>query len=147
MSRRSRTSSEGFSRRTDLPITFEVQGDLNSSGPATDGAIYRVVQEALSNVHRHARAHHASVQLVAGRTMTHVVIADDGLGMPIHVCAGVGLSGMRSRLSELGGRLSVYSRSPGTAVIGSVPAQNRINHGGDLLLPYHAHDQSDALAV
>ena len=79
--------------------------------------------------------------------MTHVVIADDGVGMPVQVCAGVGLSEMRSRLSELGGRLSIYSRSPGTAVIGSVPAQNRINHGGDLMLPYHAHDQSDALVV
>jgi signal transduction histidine kinase len=137
---------EGFGRRTDLPVTFEVVGDPKFCCPAAEGAIYRVVQEALSNVHHHARAHHASVQLVAGRSMTHVVIADDGVGMPAHICAGVGLSGMRSRLSELGGRLSVHSRSPGTAVIGSVPAQNRISHGGDLVLPYHSHEHIDELA-
>jgi glucose-6-phosphate-specific signal transduction histidine kinase len=78
--------------------------------------------------------------------MTHVVIADDGIGMPSHVTAGVGLSGMRARLAELGGRLFVYaSRPPGTVVIASVPLKTRINRGGGLSLPYHTHEHSDAL--
>jgi two-component system, NarL family, sensor kinase len=138
---------EGFSRRTDLPVTFEVSGDPQFCCPAAEGALYRVVQEALSNVHRHSKASAASVLLRQGRTMTHVVIADNGVGMPAHVCAGVGLSGMRARLSELGGRLFVYSsRTPGTAVIASVPCKRHVNLGGDLALPYEAHEPSEELA-
>ena len=52
--------------------------------------------------------------------MSIMDIADDGIGMPDVVRAGVGLAGMRSRLSELGGRLSFRSRFPGTAVVASI---------------------------
>jgi two-component system NarL family sensor kinase len=138
---------EGFSRRTDLPVTFEVVGDPQFCCPAAEGALYRVAQEALSNVHRHSKATAASVLLRRGKTMTHVVVADNGVGMPAHICAGVGLSGMRSRLAELGGRLFVYSsRRPGTAVIASVPAKKHINLGGDLALPYEAHEVIETIA-
>jgi glucose-6-phosphate-specific signal transduction histidine kinase len=79
--------------------------------------------------------------------MSHVVVADNGVGMPAHVCAGVGLSGMRARLAELGGRLFVYStRSPGTAVIASVPLKKHINLGGDLALPYQGHEANETVA-
>ena len=78
---------------------------------------------ALSNIHRHAKANHASVRLSQGKSFTHVVIIDDGIGMPDHARSGVGLAGMRSRLAELGGRLSILSRSKGTAVIASIPAK------------------------
>ena len=138
---------EGFSRRTDLPVSFEVAGDPQFFTPAAEGAIYRVVQEALSNIHRHSKATAASVLLRRGRTMTHVVIADNGVGMPAHFCAGVGLSGMRARLAELGGRLFVYSsRSPGTAVIASVPIMHHLNLGGDLALPCHGHECIEAIS-
>lgn len=137
---------DGFSRRTDLQVSFDIEGDPHFFSPAAEGAVYRVVQEALSNVHRHAKASRATVRIVSGRVMTHVVIADDGIGMPSHVTAGVGLSGMRARLAELGGRLFVYaSRPPGTVVIASVPLKTRINRGGGLSLPYHTHEHSDAL--
>lgn len=118
---------EGFGRRTSLTTTFKMLGDLNLRTPAAEGAIYRVVQEALSNVHRHANASQATIRLSSSKHMTHVVIADDGRGMPHEITAGVGLAGMRSRLAELGGRLWIRPRSPGTAVIASLP--NRSHSG------------------
>ena len=117
-----RSLVEGFGRRTGLDVEFEVIGEPHICCPAAEGAIYRIVQEALSNVHRHSKAKHARVRLSHHGDVTHTVIADDGIGMPIVISSGVGLAGMRSRLAELGGRLSIRSRAPGTAVIASVPA-------------------------
>ena len=114
---------EGFSRRTGLDVKFETIGEAQTWSPAAEEAAYRIVQEALSNVHRHSNASHATVRLSQREAITHVIIADDGTGMPDHVRSGVGLAGMRSRLSELGGRLFIRSRSPGTAVIASIPAK------------------------
>ena len=114
---------EGFSRRTGLDVKFETLGEAQMWSPAAEEAAYRIVQEALSNVHRHSNARHATVRLSQREAITHVVIADDGIGMPDHVRSGVGLAGMRSRLSELGGRLFILSRSAGTTVIASIPAK------------------------
>jgi signal transduction histidine kinase len=125
---------EGFGRRTGLNVEFELAGRPRPRSLSAEGALYRVVQEALSNVHRHSKATHATVRLSGNKAMTHLVIADDGIGMPDVIRAGVGLSGMRSRLSELGGRLFIRPRSPGTAVIASVPAERRTSLGSDVLL-------------
>jgi len=114
---------EGFSRRTGLDVKFEAVGEAQMCNPAAEGAAYRIVQEALSNVHRHSNARRATVRLSQREAITHIVIADDGTGMPDYVRSGVGLAGMRSRLSELGGRLFIRSRSPGTAVIASIPVK------------------------
>jgi two-component system NarL family sensor kinase len=112
---------EGFGRRTGLDIRFDLVDVPRICSPTAEEALYRVVQEALSNVHRHSQARHVTVRLSQGKAVTHVVIADDGVGIPILARPGVGLPGMHARLTELGGRLSIRRRSPGTAVIASVP--------------------------
>ena len=61
--------------------------------------------------------------------MSHLVIADDGVGISSETLAGagqagVGLAGMRARLAEIGGRLSVRALSPGTAILASVAAEH-----------------------
>jgi len=117
---------EGFARRTDLDVQLDLVDEPRLCCPAAEGAIYRVVQEALANVHRHSHARHATVRLSQGQAVTHVVISDDGTGIPAAVASGVGLSGMRARLAELGGRLTIRRRSPGTAVIASVPSDRGI---------------------
>jgi two-component system, NarL family, sensor kinase len=114
---------EGLSRRTELDVKFETVGEAQICNSAAEEAAYRIVQEALSNVHRHSNARKATVRLTQREAIMHIVIADDGAGMPDHVRSGVGLAGMRSRLSELGGRLFIRSRTPGTAVIASIPAK------------------------
>ena len=115
--------AEGFARRTELNVKFETEGQTQICSPAAEGAIYRIVQEALSNVLRHSKAKHVTVRLVRGKANTHAVIADDGIGMPDELSPGVGLAGMRSRLTELGGRLSIRSHSSGTVIIASIPAE------------------------
>lgn len=111
---------EGFGRRAGLTTSFEADGVTEVQWQNARVAIYRVLQEALSNVHRHARATQLSVRLIGRRSMIHVIVADNGKGIPADVQPGVGLLGMRARLAELGGRLIVRDLAPGTAVIGSV---------------------------
>jgi signal transduction histidine kinase len=111
----------GFSRRAELKSSFEIVGGPPNLALRVQMAIYRVVQEALANVHRHARATELAVRLVArGRTL-HVLIVDNGRGIPVNINPGVGLLGMRSRLDELAGRLTVRNISPGTVIIASLP--------------------------
>jgi two-component system NarL family sensor kinase len=116
---------EGLGRRTGLEASFQIEGDAVPIAEAAQGALYRIAQEALSNVHRHARATRVRIILSFRGLATHLVIADDGIGIPPETAAGagsagVGLASMRSRLSEIGGRLTLQSLSPGTAVIASV---------------------------
>lgn len=124
----------GFGRRTGLNIVLNVDDDLRLS-PAAEVATYRMVQEALSNVHRHAHATDVAVGLFQRRSFLHVAVADNGVGMLPHVRRGVGLSSMRARITELGGRLSIRSTNPGTMLIASVPAQGELRTAGDLVLP------------
>ena len=115
---------EGFGRRTGLALQFQMVGAWQVAYPAGEGAIYRIVQEALSNIHRHSKAAHAKVRLSGNEKMMHAVISDDGIGMPNVIRSGVGLAGMRSRLTELGGRLTIRSHVPaGTSLIASVPVK------------------------
>jgi len=102
--------------------------------PAAEVAVYRVVQEALSNVHRHARATHAAVGIYLRRSMLHIAIVDNGIGMPERVRKGVGLSSMRERIDEIGGRLMIRHGKPGTVIIASVPTHPGIQRKGDLAI-------------
>ncbi len=121
----------GFARRTGLSITMNLDDELRLA-PAIEVAIYRLVQEALSNIHRHAQATYATVSLLQRRSILHVVVADNGVGMPAKVRRGVGLSSMHDRIEELGGRLIVSPADPGTVLIASLPANAEIRCVGDL---------------
>ena len=124
--------TDGFARRTGLKVELHVQDDLKATWQAAEMALYRVVQEALSNVHRHAHATEIAVGLFTRRSMTHVVVTDNGAGMPSQVARGVGLASMRERVICLGGRFSIRSAGQGTAVIASLPLQPVIRAVGDL---------------
>lgn len=113
----------GFGRRSGLRPSLLWAGDRAPVEHPTEIALYRVVQEALSNVHRHARAVHVAVTVSHSGDVTEVRIRDDGLGIPPHPAYGVGLSGMRARLEEVGGSLTIRSISPGTEVVAMVPSQ------------------------
>lgn len=112
---------EGFGKRAGLKTSFTVEGDCEVGSPEVEHTIFRMVQEGLSNVHRHAKASKLTVQLIARRRMMHVVVADNGRGIPIDLNPGVGLQGMRSRMRELGGRLTIHRASPGTVLAASLP--------------------------
>jgi two-component system, NarL family, sensor kinase len=118
---------EGFGKRIGLKVSFDLRGEPGALSEAAETAIYRLAQEALSNVHRHAHATCVRLTLHFRDSATHFVVADDGIGISRKTragtaCEGVGLASMRSRLAEVGGRLSIRALSPGTAVIATVPA-------------------------
>ncbi len=95
-----------------------VSGDLAGLPSAVETAVYRIVQEALTNVRRHARAGAAEVEVEVTRTGTlRVRISDDGAGLPSTARAGVGTVSMRERAAELGGTCAITSRPGGGTVV------------------------------
>jgi len=98
--------------------------ELPSLPAAVEVACYRIAQEALTNVSRHARARTCRVHLAVDRAsaMLELEITDDGVGMPEGRRAGVGLSSMRERAEELGGTCGVEpAPTGGTRVLARLP--------------------------
>lgn len=124
----------GFARRTKLAIDVHTDEPVTAS-PAIQAAIYRTAQEALSNSHRHAHATRVAVGLYGRRSCIHLVIADNGAGMPEDLRRGVGLSSMRARVKELGGKFRIRSGHPGTVVMASFPLHADLRAVGDMALP------------
>jgi PAS domain S-box-containing protein len=121
----------GFSQRSGLPVTLELPPDLPRLPNSTEIALFRVLQESLTNVHRHAQSSSAEIRLETGPEWVTLRVTDHGRGIEAEALrkirmdgtqAGVGLAGMRERLHELGGRLEIYSGSTGTTIEASVPA-------------------------
>jgi signal transduction histidine kinase len=115
--------AESFVEQTGLTLDVETQlGDVRSPGEV-ETALYRMVQEALTNVIKHARAHHVSIVLTGGRGAITALIEDDGRGFdPDAVREGMGLDGMRERLGLIGGKLIIESRpGGGTTLVAKVP--------------------------
>ena len=95
-----------------LRISVDVPTALPPLTAAVEVAAYRVAQEALTNVVRHADARTATVRLTVDPSALTVAVEDDGTGLPADVVAGVGLSSMRERTAEMGGTCAV-ERVPG----------------------------------
>jgi len=112
-------------RSAGLPVTVNVTGAQRPLPTDVDQAAYRIVQEALTNVGRHAGQARASVQLHYTRDCLTVQVDDDGKGTGKTAAGdGLGLIGMRERVSALGGRLHAGPRdSGGFQVRAELPAR------------------------
>jgi signal transduction histidine kinase len=90
-----------------VPVSLDVSGTLTSLPAAVDLAAYRIVQESLTNVLRHAGAATAAVRISAGDDGLTVAVSDTGRGgSPSPSGGGHGLAGMRERVTALGGSLN-----------------------------------------
>ena len=104
-----------------LSVLVEVPEDVPNLPAAVEVAVYRITQEALTNVVRHARAKSCVVHLAVNEDVG-LKIVDDGVGIPAERSAGVGLSSMRERASELGGSCVVEAAPKGgTRVLVRLP--------------------------
>jgi signal transduction histidine kinase len=108
-------------RGTGLPVTLSVSGPPRALPPGLDGTAYRVVQEALTNVVKHARPASASVRITYRPAGLHVEVSDEGAGPGAETIAGEsggrGLQGMRYRVEACGGRLTVAAPEAGGFVV------------------------------
>ncbi len=119
---------DGFVSRSGIQVTLDIDPNLGRLGYELELAIYRVVQEALSNVHRHAESRTARITLARYAESVQVEVADAGRGIPPGILApeapklaGVGIAGMRERIRGLGGRLEIESGSGGTCIQAVLP--------------------------
>jgi signal transduction histidine kinase len=113
-----------FSEQTAIPVEFEAMLADARLPPAVETALYRIVQEALTNVIKHSRASRVSVLLRRKPDSVAAVIEDDGQGFDVdeNRDGGLGLLGMRERIELVDGRLVVESSSSGgTSVVAEVP--------------------------
>ena len=115
---------EALALRTGAEVRFE-PGTLPAQGvlrPGAHEAIYRVAQEALANVARHARATRVTVSTHTGPRRFEVRVADNGQGFDgVARRSGMGLSNIAARAEGIGGRVSITSGSSGTEIVLSVP--------------------------
>jgi two-component system, NarL family, sensor kinase len=99
-----------------LEIDIDAPEPMPPLSATVEVAAYRIAQEALTNVARHARARHASITITVGEALA-LTIADDGCGLPEHHLTGIGLTSMRERATELGGTFAISRAANGGTLL------------------------------
>ncbi len=121
--------ANGFSQRSSIHVDLNLPTDLPRLPMELETAIFRVVQESLTNVHRHSGSSTAAVRLEREDNQLHLFVIDQGRGMAPEQLAlrqetvnlGVGLLGMRERLRQLCCELEILSGNPGTSIHVIIP--------------------------
>jgi len=121
---------EGYTQRSGIRVELDAPADFGRLPQEIELAVFRVVQESLTNIHRHSGSSTAQVHLRRDISGVRLEVQDQGRGMPqerfdqagqIMPGFGVGITGMQERLRQLGGRLNMVSSSQGTTVTAIVP--------------------------
>jgi two-component system sensor histidine kinase UhpB len=152
---------EGFSARTSLKTSLDIAPEVDKLSYERQRSVLRVIQEALTNVFRHAKATQVKIAMETTDTHFKLRISDNGRGMPISqarsgpkaISFGVGIPAMRVRLQQMGGALEIHSSSTtecrGTTLCATIPhslprnkarlPERRHNHLGHhkTVLPQH----------
>jgi PAS domain S-box-containing protein len=115
---------DGFSERSHIKVDLEIPKDFGRLPDEMEIAIFRIVQECLTNIHRHSGSRTATIRLIQEGDRLTVQVQDQGKGIPFEKrraliesgLGGVGFAGMRERLRQLGGTLEIRSEGRGTLV-------------------------------
>ncbi len=125
---------EGFGKRSGITVNLDIHEGPGRFPEATELVLFRVLQESLTNVHRHSGATRADVSLRVSGEQVILRVKDDGRGIPASVLeslresgfgGGVGLAGMIERIRETGGKLEINSTAAGTEIVARMPLQRR----------------------
>jgi signal transduction histidine kinase len=129
---------EGFRHRSGVQIKADLSADGARLPPEDELSLFRVLQESLTNIHRHSGATSARVALVRTPSEVTLTISDDGHGIARENLArfregrstlGIGLAGMRERMRQIGGRLDIRSAAGQTEVTAAVPLRGASEPG------------------
>src|SRR6185437_3549107 len=120
---------QGFAERSGIHVDLNA-AQVQRLPSAIETALFRVLQEALTNIHRHSGAERARVRMQTDASAVHLEITDFGQGVAPEVLTrfrsqgaggGVGLAGMRERVKELGGHMEIQSSETGTSIRVRIP--------------------------
>ena len=124
----------GWRKRSGIDVNLNIENGSTRFSDSTELVLFRVLQESLTNVHRHSGAKRADVSLKTLGNSVILKVKDYGHGLPPSVLqslqedgtgGGVGLAGMTERIREIGGRLEINSNSGGSELIAWVPVRLR----------------------
>jgi two-component system, NarL family, sensor kinase len=136
--------ADGLIRRSDINVVLQLPETLPRLPRDLELVLFRVVQEAISNVHRHAQSPSVTIRLTLDTAAITLEVQDAGLGipeafdsgnMPDPIMRGVGLGGMRERLRQLGGQLTILSSPNGTCIRATVPVARTATTAPETPLP------------
>jgi signal transduction histidine kinase len=122
---------DGFAERSKIKVDLEIPTDFERLGRESETAIFRTVQECLTNIHRHSESPTARIRIAASDSHVCVEVEDRGKGVPPEKqfelastgTPGVGIRGMRERLRQLGGSLDIHSNGKGTLIVARLPVE------------------------
>jgi signal transduction histidine kinase len=118
---------EGFANRSTIDVRLELPANMARLPQDLETTIFRLIQESLTNIHRHSGSKTAVIRLVRGKQDVRVEIVDEGRGFSSssadnhHPRPGVGILGMKERVRRFGGTLEVVSSETGTCVQAKLP--------------------------
>ena len=126
-----------FSERAKIPVEFLAPAEFGRLPQPVELALFRVIQESLTNIHRHSGAKEARIELAQTENGITLEVRDNGRGLPPELLSGtdskqafgVGILGMKERLTQLGGELKIKSGKNGTVVKATV--QIKAGTGGE----------------
>jgi signal transduction histidine kinase len=114
---------EGFSRRSGIEVSVRIDPELGRLDFDTELTLFRIVQEALSNIHRHSQSRTAAILLQRRRGDVLLEVGDQGKGMmPGAEFTGVGIAGMRERVQLLKGQFNITTSATGTLLRAVLPS-------------------------
>jgi signal transduction histidine kinase len=125
--------TEGFASRSGIALKVDIQDLAQRLAPEVEITLFRILQEALTNIHRHSGSRSAEVTFKADGANVVLAVRDYGTGISPETLeqfrasggTGVGLAGMRERIHEVGGSLDIDSSGKGTCVTATLPQSNR----------------------
>jgi len=138
---------EGFAQRSGIRVNLDLPGELGRLHRDAEIALFRALQEGLSNVHRHSASTEVNIRLTSDDGYIRMEIKDNGHGIPPERLqrlnegaseAGVGIAGMRERMRELGGSLEIACDSPGTRLRVTIPRRSETSHAARASLGWNA---------
>lgn len=128
---------EGFAQRSGVRVDLDLPANLGRLPSPTELVLFRAIQEALTNIHKHAHAASADIKLTSSNGEVTLLVKDSGRGISPAALerfhhdslSGVGLAGMRERIRELGGQLDIQSNGHGTLLKVTMPVPPQLLKG------------------